>query len=64
MADSWLKRDAKNRAWRVMLKGFIVIVLLPALDAMLQVLVNELRSDGAFGITRTLALTELWPPTR
>jgi hypothetical protein len=34
---SWLQRDALNRAWRTVLQGIVAIVLVPAVDAAIQV---------------------------
>lgn len=52
---SWLKNDAKNRAWRTMLQGMVAVVLVPAADAAIQVLVKALTSGGEFSWSQVLA---------
>jgi hypothetical protein len=60
--SSWLRSDAQNRAFRTLLQGVAVTVILPALDAALQVLTRALGS-GSFswsqvgGLAATAALT-------
>jgi hypothetical protein len=57
MANSWLKLDAKNRAWRTILQGLVAVVLLPALDAALQtVMVEVTHSQGRFDWGRVTGL--------
>lgn len=51
--DRFLKRDAKNRAWRTVLQGFVAIILVPALDAALQVFVSAMTSGAGFDLQRT-----------
>jgi hypothetical protein len=60
----WLRRDAVNRVWRTLLQGVAVTVVLPALDAALQALVQALTTGGAgfswgqvAGLAGTSALT-------
>ena len=52
---SWLKNDAKNRAWRTVLQGLVAVVVVPALDAGLQVLVKALTAGGTFDWGQVLA---------
>lgn len=48
MTSRWLKSDAKNRAWRTVLQGIVPLVVIPAADAALQVLINALGTGGKF----------------
>lgn len=57
MASSWLKLDAGNRAWRTLIQGVVALVLLPALDAALQVVQRQLLNEGGgFDWRRTATL--------
>ena len=56
MASRWLRADGKNRAWRTVLQGVVAVVLIPAADAALQVLVDALKHGGPFDWGRTAAL--------
>jgi len=42
----WLKLDAGNRAWRTILQGLLVTIVLPALVAGFQVLQNAVTDGG------------------
>jgi hypothetical protein len=49
VARNWLKADAKNRAWRTILQGILpATVVIPAIDAALQVLITALTKGGTF----------------
>ena len=37
----WLKLDALNRAWRTLLQGVLMVVIVPAVDAGIQVVQRE-----------------------
>jgi hypothetical protein len=47
MSARWLKLDAQNRVQRTLLQGIAVTVVLPAIDAALQVFVQALTAGGA-----------------
>jgi|SRR5262252_1502270 len=46
--SNWLKRDAWNRAWRVILQTVALVVIAPAVDAAIQV-VNLAMADAVTG---------------
>ena len=56
MASRWLKADGRNRAWRTVLQGVAAVVLIPAADAALQVLIDALTHGGPFDWGRTATL--------
>jgi len=47
MTARWLRLDASNRAYRTLLQGVAVTVVLPALDAALQTVVQAVTTGGA-----------------
>lgn len=56
---SWLKLDAQNRAFRTLLQGVVVVVLVPALVAGLPVLVEAVTAGGE-GMDWAEALDTAW----
>jgi hypothetical protein len=48
VATTWLKAEGQNRAWRTLLHGMVATVLVPAIDAAIQVLVRALSAGGTF----------------
>jgi hypothetical protein len=47
MPRSWLANEGRNRAFRTALQGIVATVLLPALDAFVQVVAQALTNGGA-----------------
>lgn len=61
----WLKRDAWNRAWRVILQTLALVVVAPAVDAVVQVIqiaVVDAASGKGFEWTQVgeTALNAAW----
>ena len=63
--SNWLKRDAWNRAWRVILQTVALVVIAPAVDAAVQVVqlsVADAMTGKAFDWTQVgdTALNAAW----
>lgn len=52
----WLRADARNRAWRTILQGLLAVVILPACDAVLQVVMKVIVAGEPIDWRRTAAL--------